>query len=55
MASEGLAVVAAFAGVFAFGFGRAGEEGEQGGAVPAGVVDALKGAGEEFEADVVVA
>jgi hypothetical protein len=31
-----------FADVFAFGLGHAGEEGEQGGAVSAGVVDALE-------------
>jgi len=41
--------------VLAFGLGHAGEEGEQGGAVPGGVVHALEGAGEECELDVVVA
>lgn len=41
--------------VLALGLGHAGEEREQGGAVSGRVVDALEGAGEEFEFDVVVA
>nr|WP_246268231.1 hypothetical protein [Nonomuraea typhae] len=55
LACRGLAFQGFLPHVLPFGFGHAGEEGEQGGAVPGGVVEALQWAGEQFELDVGVA
>ncbi|WP_406373960.1 hypothetical protein OH781_41050 [Streptomyces sp. NBC_01550] len=48
LAGGRLAFQGLFPDVLALGLGHAGEEREQGGAVPGRVVDPLEGAGEEF-------